>query len=84
MAIFVYIYYQSFVPQDYSIDMILDQVFADSTINSSVLSCCLFILVVTVLLLFFLYFHYFFFETAFGLFFLEPRDSRKQPLYLLR
>ncbi|KAK4714945.1 hypothetical protein R3W88_020852 [Solanum pinnatisectum] len=26
MAIFVYIYYQSFVPQDYSIDMILDQI----------------------------------------------------------
>ncbi|PHT44037.1 Phosphatidate cytidylyltransferase 1 [Capsicum baccatum] len=26
MAIFVYIYYQSFVPQDYSVDMILDQI----------------------------------------------------------
>ncbi|CAN4103977.1 unnamed protein product [Withania somnifera] len=27
MAIFVYIYYQSFVPQEYSLDMILDQIF---------------------------------------------------------
>lgn len=29
MAIFVYIYYQSFVPQDYSVEMILDQVITD-------------------------------------------------------
>lgn len=44
MAIFVYIYYQSFVPQDYSIDMILDQVITDSAVNSSVLSWRPFIL----------------------------------------